>query len=175
MRPMSITHLNVHGLNQHLKKLQKELQKELLNEPATEADVPELTERICSIQDNLDSAQSFIASSGQIQHFKSFIVEFFGSGGVEFMTMSEAVELSEGASPAKKLPTLYSAVESWLIESGTPITERGYGLASWHLGAHCTPGEAWLLSKGARKQFSKAIKAGLLTVQIQPWSMEPLA
>lgn len=154
------SHLNAHGLGERIKSLRSEINL-LHGHPES-----------LPLRTSLDQLQEFVAQTEQLSHFKCFIVDFLGVGGVEVINVEDVAELASGKNPAQKLPTLYSAVESWINEMAVRVTDKGYGTASWHLGVHCTPGEAWWLVKAANKQFEKACKAGLLQVQIQPWAME---
>lgn len=67
---------------------------------------------------------------------------------------------------------LAASVRQFIEErTGERIAECGGGSGHWHIGAHVTPGQAWLLYNDTRVRFDKAIKAGMLTPYIIPWGI----
>jgi len=51
------------------------------------------------------------------------------------------------------------------------LTDSGMGAECWTLGCHCTCLEARRLVRELRDRFEKALKAGLLRIEIHPWDL----
>jgi hypothetical protein len=160
------SHLNEFGLGMRLTNLRRQISS-LVSDGAVTDSVA-----IQELQDEIDDLSAYIADSRQLDSFRCFMVDFLGVGGVDVIEDQDVADLAAGLAINKKLPTLYSVVEAWINEEGAKLTDKSYGLSSWCLGAHCAPGEAWMLTKRANKHFEKALKAGLLQIRIQPWSMD---
>jgi hypothetical protein len=69
--------------------------------------------------------------------------------------------------------SLACEVRKFLAEENKNNAESGGGVIGWHIGVHCSPGEAWLLANKGLDRFLKAVQGGLLNIRINPWSIEP--
>lgn len=111
-----------------------------------------------------------IMNTDEMNACRCFIVEFVGkdAGGVnldDFKNMDNMVDRVGGS--------LASEVRKFLSEEKANVTEQGGGVFGWHLGALCTPGQAWLLMSRGRVRFEKALQSGLLNLRMFPWSVSP--
>ncbi len=66
---------------------------------------------------------------------------------------------------------LRTNVRRWIEELGLVITDSGGGAGGWTLGVHCTPGEAWTLDQRFTEDWSRALRAELLSIRIAAWSI----
>lgn len=101
---------------------------------------------------------------------RCFMVDFVGGEGSN-VTLNDAEDIP--GMMDRVGGSLMTEVHKFLVESKAHVTDRGGGIAGWHLGAHCSPGEAWLLVRNGEKRFASALRHELLTIRLRPWSVQP--
>jgi len=101
---------------------------------------------------------------------RCFMVDFIGRGGGE-VSLRDVENISGMLDRVGG--SLAVEVRKFLTEEKHTVVESGGGDRGWHIGVHCTPGEAWLLANRAVDRFTKAAQSHLLDIRISPWSIEP--
>jgi hypothetical protein len=96
-----------------------------------------------------------------------FMVDFTGNDEVK-VEMKDMLDMADAIG---RVGALAHAVETFLHRHHANVTDRGAGVVGWHIGAHCSPGEAWHMYRDAQLVFHAAIEAHLLTITIKPWSV----
>jgi hypothetical protein len=130
----------------------------------------ESTPRERQLSQAVEDAQVAIAHNPRaLSQMRCFMVDFKGKSA-EGKAHSSDVE--DVAAMVRRVGgSLAAAVETWLRTQPGQLTDRGGGETGWYFGVHCTPDEAWRLSRDGRTLFAKALKAGLLEINITAWSM----
>lgn len=111
-----------------------------------------------------------VMNTDQMNACRCFMVDFVGKGGGE-VSIADVSNISDMIDRVGG--SLASEVKKFLAEQRAHVTEGGGGVDGWHLGVYCTPGEAWLLFRNGRDRFAKALRSGILSISIIPWSIKP--
>jgi hypothetical protein len=150
-------------------KARQALEKYYINNPSDGAAVSASpVERSLSIA--VRDAQTAIAMNPRaLAQMRCFMVDFKGKGSEGAARDSDVEDVA--AMVRRVGGSLASSVESWLKKQPGKLTDRGGGEGGWYFGVHCTPDEAWRLSRDGREMFAKAIKSNLLEINITAWSM----
>jgi hypothetical protein len=127
----------------------------------------------------LESLNTGIMNTDPLNACRCFMVDFLGTGAVvvpdgsigEVLVEAEVDNLQ--AMIDRGGGALAAEVRKFLSEEKHSISDIGGGVIGWHLGVHCSPGEAWLLMHRGRQRFAKALRNGLLDIRLNPWSIKP--
>lgn len=114
--------------------------------------------------------QTGIMNTDPMNACRCFIVFFIGKDGGD-VTLEDTNDLQGMMSRVGG--ALKTEVDKFLAELGVAPTEQGGGAMGWHVGVHCSPGEAWIMAVSANTRFAKAVKHGLLDIHVRPWSIKP--
>lgn len=127
----------------------------------------------------LECLNTGIMNTDPLNACRCFMVEFVGTGAVE-LPVADVNRVLVGAEVDHLQSmidrgggALAAEVRKFLAENKATISEVGGGVTGWLLGVHCSPGEAWLLVRGGRDRFAKALRSGILDIRISPWSIKP--
>ena len=125
----------------------------------------------------LEGLNTGIMNTDPLNACRCFMVDFLGTGQVD-LTMENVDKVLVGAEVDHLHAmidhgggALAAEVRKFLAEEKHSISEVGGGVVGWHLGVHCSPGEAWLLVHRGRQRFHKALLNGLLDIRLNPWSI----
>ncbi len=120
------------------------------------------------IMDEIEQLTAQVMVNSAMHHVACFMVDFCGK---DETTPQESDVANIGEFVLRLGGPLAQNISSFLARAGYVVTDSGGGVGGWHMGVHCTPGQAWQLYRDAYRLFKRAIAAGLLTVTIKPWSL----
>ena len=103
---------------------------------------------------------------------RCWMVEVHGGGEDEMPPLGlDAIAefMLSGNSALDRKGALAAAVRK--VMERYKLTDSGMGADCWALGCHCTCLEARRLVRELRDRFEKALKAGLLRIEIHPWAL----
>jgi hypothetical protein len=112
-----------------------------------------------------------IMSHGDMNRLTCFMLEFRGKDHHE-PTPHDPTEVPDDTRIGGGF---YEEAREFLLGEDLGVTEYGVGIWGWHVGAACTPGQAWHSYRRGQDRFRSALRDGALSIHLIPWSIRAIS